>query len=602
MRNRLIYLIVSILMLFGVPPLWAQAPQPVLQPLWQAYYFNNPYLLDPVVFQRQDSNIGFDWGTGSPGANIANDNFSVRWITDMSLAQGTYRFYVMADDEVKVLVDDKPVIDTFGNPRVGQVVSQDATLDAGTHRIQVDYREFGGGASVFFSFETLSDGAQGPLFITQPTPVQPTQNAWVAEYFSNGSLAGSPAVIHQVADPSFHWGNGSPATGIPADNWSARWSRTINVTGGTYRVNVSADDGVRVFVDGVLVINEWHTYRDATYAADVNLSNGLHTVVIEFSEQSGVAFLNYSLVLATSAPPPVASSTWTAEYFNNRVLAGSPVIVQQEASPSHDWGTGSPDSRLALDSWSIRWTRTISVSGGSYNIRAKVDDGLRVYVDNTLVMNEWHISTSEVHSENVTLSAGLHTVVVEYYEQGGAAYLDFNMSGPGLDTSAPAPVPPSDGAATATINTGRLNVRSEPSVSGAIVTRVSRGQSFPVVATNADRSWVQLNVNGIVGWVNVRYVRLNNAGNVPAPNNPAPPAATGYTLIATPFTVNIRSGPGSRFDDIGNLRVDQQAQVVGRNAANTWWQINYSGIVGWVSTVYTRVDPAPDVNSIPITG
>ncbi|MEZ4638095.1 MAG: PA14 domain-containing protein [Caldilineaceae bacterium] len=45
---------------------------------------------------------------------------------------------------------------------------------------------------------------------------------------------------------------------VPVDQFSARFERTLNVTGGIYRFSVQADDGVRVWVGGELVIDEWH--------------------------------------------------------------------------------------------------------------------------------------------------------------------------------------------------------------------------------------------------------------------------------------------------------------------------------------------------------
>jgi len=468
MRNRILLLLVAIIAAFGAMPLRAQSPQPT----WTAAYYNNLYFLDPPVLQRVEARIGYDWGAGSPVPGVQTDNFSVRWGTNVNLETATYRFYVLADDEVKITVDyTTTIINTFDAARPGQLITQDLSLAAGPHHIQVDFREYGGNASIFFSFEGLNDGAQGPGFISA-TPVPP-----------------------------------------PA--------------------------------------------------------------------------------------PPTAEADWLAEYFNNRDLSGTPLLVIREPDPSHNWGETPPNNRLSDSDYSVRWTRNISLAGGVYRLRVVADDGVRVFVDNNLMIDEWHISTGETFIKDFSLSSGIHNFRVEYFERGGEAKLEYSLTG----GNSPTPVPPSQpGGATAVVTTGRLNVRALPNASSAVIGRISRGNVFPVTGVNPDGTWVQLNVNGTTGWVNRRFVSLNNAGTPPTVNPPVQPSPTGFNVLADRFSVNIRTGPGTEFRVIGSLRFGQQGQVVGRNANNTWWQVNYNGIVGWVSAVYTRIDPATNVNSIPVTG
>ncbi|MBC6938368.1 MAG: SH3 domain-containing protein, partial [Chloroflexi bacterium] len=68
----------------------------------------------------------------------------------------------------------------------------------------------------------------------------------------------------------------------------------------------------------------------------------------------------------------------------------------------------------------------------------------------------------------------------------------------------------------ATVITGQLNVRAAPNpLTGAILTRINLGETYPVVGRNAASTWLQLNVNGLIGWVNARYVAASNLANVP---------------------------------------------------------------------------------------
>ena len=51
---------------------------------------------------RQDPQINFNWGTGSPASNIPSDHFSVRWVRNVFFQSGTYTFNVFSDDGVRV--------------------------------------------------------------------------------------------------------------------------------------------------------------------------------------------------------------------------------------------------------------------------------------------------------------------------------------------------------------------------------------------------------------------------------------------------------------------------------------------------------------------
>src|SRR5690606_3228897 len=191
--------------------------------IWNAEYYNNPNLQGSPAVRRQDQAIAFDWGHGSPASGINADNFSARWGTDVYLPAGTYRFFALADDEVRVIVDFQfhPLIDTFGQGKVNQLVWADITLAAGLHHIQVDYREQGGTAFVFVSFANAANNPQ-PNFPALNLPVPVTPGQWTAQYFANRDLAGSPTLIQSESQVTRDWGEGSPAPSIPGDNWSAR--------------------------------------------------------------------------------------------------------------------------------------------------------------------------------------------------------------------------------------------------------------------------------------------------------------------------------------------------------------------------------------------
>ncbi len=459
------------------------AVQPALaqNPVWYGQYYNNTDLQGPPAFTRNDANIAFNWGVNSPGDGVGSDNFSVRWATDVQLNPGTYRFWALADDNIRVVfnfVSYSPVIDTFASGQVNVLQTGDVTVSqAGTYHIQVDYRELTDQAFAYVAFANLNTNPTGPNF-SAPVPATPnpvTQNAWTAQYFANSNLLGDPAAITTESAPVHDWGTGAPIGSVPADNFSARWTSTQYLSGGTYTISARADDGVRVYVNGVLVINEWH-----------------------------------------------------------------------------------------------------AASGQTYNV-------------------------------SLALPAGQNYFQVEYYEATGNAFIDFSINQTsGGGAVVPTAAPPASGA-LATVTAYRLNVRNAPDpVNGQIITRINRLETYPILGRNNDSTWYLLDVNGTQGWVSGGFINVANGYNIPivGASSTAQPttSATGNTVTATPYNVVIRSGPGTQYRRLGLFPVTGTAAVVGRNNSNTWWQIDFNGIVGWVSAQYAIISPSANLSIVPVTG
>jgi hypothetical protein len=97
-------------------------------------------------------------------------------------------------------------------------------------------------------------------------------------------------------DINFRWGGGAPDPLVPPDISSARWTGTATYEDGTYRMTVTGVDGIRVFVDGTLVLDGWHYQSPTTYTTDVPLTAGQHMVVVEYFKHTGDATAKLSEV------------------------------------------------------------------------------------------------------------------------------------------------------------------------------------------------------------------------------------------------------------------------------------------------------------------
>lgn len=133
-----------------VPGQNCQNPNPPPPPpadAWDGVYFNNKHLQGAPAFTRQDGSINFDWGGGEPGNGVSNDHFSVAWSRKAYFQAGTYRFYAMVDDGVRVYVDGHLIIDSWREQPVTNYFG-DIYLGEGNHDLRVEYYEEGGNASI----------------------------------------------------------------------------------------------------------------------------------------------------------------------------------------------------------------------------------------------------------------------------------------------------------------------------------------------------------------------------------------------------------------------------------------------------------------------
>jgi len=137
-----------------------------------------------------------------------------------------------------------------------------------------------------------------------------SSDRWRGEYFANKSLSGSPLMVRDDGTGflPFDWGTGSPGSscGIPSDNFSVRWTRAVYFEAGTYRFSVTADDGVRFYVDGSLKLDKWFDQPATTHTVDVSLSAGSRTLRMEYYEGGGQAVAKLSWQKTTTTQPPVS--------------------------------------------------------------------------------------------------------------------------------------------------------------------------------------------------------------------------------------------------------------------------------------------------------
>jgi hypothetical protein len=185
---------------------------------------------------------------------------------------------------------------------------------------------------------------------------------------------------------------------------------------GTYRFTVTIDDGIRVWLDGALIIDNWYDHAPMAFSVDKSLSAGHHLVMVEFYENTGGAVAKVSWGDVTS---PI--SGWRGEYFANTMLSGVPAVVREDANINFNWGSSSPAPGIVVDRFSVRWTRSLSLPAGMYRFTMTVDDGGRLWVNNHHLIDTWKDQAAKTYTGDIYLAGGTVPIKMEYYENTGLA-------------------------------------------------------------------------------------------------------------------------------------------------------------------------------------
>ncbi len=114
---------------------------------------------------------------------------------------------------------------------------------------------------------------------------------FTAHYYANQSLAGAADTTRCESQINNQYGNGAPpGTGLPSDHFSVVWNGSFDFgAGGSKTFTTTTDDGVRLFVDGAVVIDFWVDQSPTAHSVTLNLAPGVHRVRMEYYEGGGAA-------------------------------------------------------------------------------------------------------------------------------------------------------------------------------------------------------------------------------------------------------------------------------------------------------------------------
>lgn len=258
------------------------------------------------------------------------------------------------------------------------------------------------------------------------------QNGLKGEYYLGGNFNNYNSFrIDKSID--FNWGGSkNPIIGLSHNNFSIRWSGYVVPSyNEVYTFTTKADDGVRLYINGNLIINDWTTHGEKEQNAVVQLTAGQpYSIKLEYFQYTGSASVKLywssnsqrreiipknNLYTAAIQKPNNGSGTGLMGKYYNGENFDKLTSSKIDKNINLQWNYKSGQIHNAF---SIRWVGRIQpLFSDLYTFRTISDDGIRLWINGQLIIDCWHDGSDMENRGNIQLQAGqLYDIKVEYYE------------------------------------------------------------------------------------------------------------------------------------------------------------------------------------------
>jgi uncharacterized protein YraI len=326
--------------------------------------------------------------------------------------------------------------------------------------------------------------------------------------------------------------------------------------------------------------------------------------------------LSFALALSVQAE---FGTNWTAAFYDNTSFSGNPVRTFSGINGiNFSWPErpriGDQEALAQADNFSVRFTSTQTFNADTYRFDIAVDDNVRVFIDDQQVFEDFSGGPVKVLSFTRAMTAGTHTLRVDFVEVSAAAVIQFQWFPQGTAptsialTTVPTgtPIPPLTASVSSSVR--GLAVRTGPYLGASMVTVALPGQNYPVLARNPSEegvTWYQINVDGRIGWSSGRYLTFStDPGGLGV-------AGSVFDTLDNPVDVGVRAAPRSimylrarpstRTPILATIPWGAEMPLYNRTVQggqNRWFQVRYEGQVGWIFAPYVSVRGS--INDVPI--
>ncbi|HTI09475.1 MAG TPA: PA14 domain-containing protein [Puia sp.] len=330
---------------------------------------------------------------------LSTVNYAFTWTGYINIpVTGTYTFQTSSDDGSKLYIDvpysaaATATVNNDGLHGTNTVTSADMTLTAGVHTFVATFFQQGGGAVMGVNWKTPQTGGN---FVAIPN------SAFTQGFTAAGSAPAAPSSL--------------TATAASAKKINLTWQdNSTNETGFQLFRSTSA---AGPFVTIATVKPNRTSYGDSslspntTYYYKIQAINQYGSSKFNLQDSSSLGYNFYS---------PYTSGTLAAIATTTPASTGS--------STNFTLGVTTATSNFAL-----QFNGFVNIpTAGSYTFYTSSDDGSNLYLDGTLLVNNDGLHGTVETSGTRTLTAGLHPIQVNFFQQGGGQVLTVSYAGPGI--------------------------------------------------------------------------------------------------------------------------------------------------------------------------
>lgn len=386
---------------------------------------NSAFPTSTPTLTRVDSDVAFNWGGGSPGTGVGNDDFAVVWQgTVQAPVTGSITFSTYTDDGVRLWVDGQLLIDDWRDKSPNRVTAPSISLTAGQHyAIRMEYYENGGGAVAQLEWQYSGQSRQ----------TIPNQYLFAC----NGPVVSS--VVLQCNEYDKFTVNFDVVGNASISNAELQnLSRYILKDSGGNTLNLSS--ATALSSTSVRLSTATNLSQDSSYTLTVT--------DLEDTDGNQVA-PNPTNFQFTAAAFGLTGYYYNNYNRNNPFPTGTPVLTRTDSIVDFNWSTGNPGGGVNSNNFAVTWAgQVVAPVTGNYTFSTVTDDGVRLFLDenqnnsfdvsgavnNERIINRWVLqgATRRNATRTVYLNAGeRYNIRMEYFENGGDASAQLEWQYPG---------------------------------------------------------------------------------------------------------------------------------------------------------------------------
>eukprot|EP00928_Gymnodinium_smaydae_P024629 TRINITY_DN19873_c0_g2_i1.p1 TRINITY_DN19873_c0_g2~~TRINITY_DN19873_c0_g2_i1.p1 ORF type:complete len:479 (+),score=59.34 TRINITY_DN19873_c0_g2_i1:41-1477(+) len=261
------------------------------------------------------------------------------------------------------------------------------------------------------------------------------------DFYSNGELESNGLVGSRcVQHLDFAWGSKGPSELSKAhdvESFSFRAVGLARFSEGMCAFSAEYADGIRVVLDGNVIIESWTKCCDDAATRLLPVTAGDHALVVEYRSRlsNSKASIKWRCISSDAQENArnrnCGDNMYRVEMFATDDLASKSLVAAQcVREVRYDWGPRMPMDLKPLgkdDHFSMRATKVLKLPSASRcTFTVDFDDGARVFVDERQVLDRWKRCCGMASSETILLAAGEHVLVAEFHEAAGNAKAKFD--------------------------------------------------------------------------------------------------------------------------------------------------------------------------------